>query len=84
MKWREGVYQPADDSQGIDYIIPMPLFADKEFQRGITQAAVIGEGISLAINVPQPIGWVIRQRPTETQTRKHRTERWENVRGSST
>lgn len=68
--------------QGIDYIIPMPLFADKEFKRGYNQAAVIGEGISLAINVPQPIGWVIRQRPTETQTRKHRTERWENVRGS--
>ncbi len=26
----------------------------------------------------------MRQRPTETQTKKHRTERWENVAGSFT
>lgn len=66
--------------QGIDYIVPMPLYPDKEFKRGYNQAALLGEGISSAIQVPQLIGEVVRQRATETQTRKHRTERWENVR----
>jgi len=66
--------------QGIDYIVPMPLYPDKEFKRGFNQAAVLGEGISKAMQVPQLIGEVVRQRATETQTKKHRTERWENVR----
>ena len=34
------------------------------------------------MNIPVINGNVIRQRYTETQTKKHRTERWENVDGS--
>lgn len=68
--------------QGIDAIIPMPLYRDKEYKRGYNQAAKVGEGISEVMQVPQSTGLVNRQRPTETQTRKHRTERWENVQDS--
>ncbi len=66
----------------IDGIIPLPLYADKERQRGYNQATVICNGISAVMNVPVIIGNIIRQRFTETQTLKHRTERWENVVGS--
>jgi ComF family protein len=66
----------------IDALIPLPLYPDKEHKRGYNQAAVICNGISSVMNVPVLNGYVIRQRPTETQTRKHRTERWENVKGS--
>jgi ComF family protein len=66
----------------IDALIPLPLYPDKEHKRGYNQAAVICNGISSVMNVPVLNGNVIRQRPTETQTRKHRTERWENVKGS--
>lgn len=66
----------------IDYLIPLPLYPDKERKRGYNQAAVICNGMSATMNVPVSIGNVIRQRFTETQTRKHRTERWENVSGS--
>lgn len=68
--------------EGIDMIISMPLYPDKEAKRGYNQAAMISEGIGSVMNIPAPSGWVIRERPTETQTRKHRTERWDNVKGS--
>lgn len=66
----------------IDALIPLPLYPDKEYKRGFNQAAIICNGISSVMNIPVLTGQVIRQRPTETQTRKHRTERWENVKGS--
>lgn len=66
----------------IDALIPLPLYADKEHKRGYNQAAVICNGISAVMNVPVLNGAVIRQKNTETQTRKHRTERWENVKQS--
>jgi ComF family protein len=66
----------------IDYLIPLPLYPDKEHKRGYNQATVICNGISRAMNIPVLNNNVCRLRFTETQTRKHRTERWENVEGS--
>ena len=62
-----------------DALIPLPLYAEKERQRGYNQAAVICQGISSAMNIPVLVGNVVRRRSTETQTRKHRAERWQNV-----
>ena len=66
----------------IDYLIPLPLYADKERKRGYNQAKVICDGLSAIMNVPVITGNVNRRRFTETQTRKHRTERWDNVKDS--
>ena len=66
----------------IDAIIPLPLYAGKEHKRGYNQATVICNGISSVMNIPVLNGAVIRQHATETQTRKHRIERWENVKSS--
>ncbi|MFT3978830.1 MAG: phosphoribosyltransferase family protein [Ferruginibacter sp.] len=66
----------------VDYLVPLPLYPDKEFRRGYNQAAVICHGISSILHVPVHSNNVIRKRATETQTKKHRTERWENVEGS--
>jgi ComF family protein len=63
----------------IDAIVPLPLFADKEFKRGYNQATILCNGIGEVMNVPVLINNVVRKRFTETQTKKHRTERWENV-----
>jgi ComF family protein len=63
----------------IDYLIPLPLFADKEYKRGFNQAAVICDGIAMAMDIPVLRNIVTRIKFTETQTKKHRTERWENV-----
>ena len=66
----------------IDALIPLPLFADKEHKRGYNQATVICNCISAVMNIPVLNNAVIRQQATQTQTRKHRTERWENVKDS--
>ena len=66
----------------LDALIPLPLYAGKEHKRGYNQATVICNGISSVMNIPVLNGAVIRQHATETQTRKHRTERWENVKSS--
>jgi ComF family protein len=63
----------------IDALIPLPLFADKEFKRGYNQATIICNGISETTNIPVLKNNVVRKRFTETQTKKQRTERWENV-----
>lgn len=66
----------------IDYLVPLPLYADKEFKRGFNQAEVICRGMTQVMQIPLLNKQVIRQRPTETQTKKHRAERWSNVEGS--
>ena len=66
----------------LDALIPLPLYAGKEHKRGYNQATVICNGISSVMNIPVLNDAVIRQHATETQTRKHRTERWENVKSS--
>lgn len=72
----------SDRFKDVDALIPLPLYADKEHKRGYNQAAVICNGMSSVMNVPVYNKYVIRQHATETQTRKHRTERWENVKDS--
>ena len=63
----------------IDYLIPLPLFAEKEYKRGFNQAEIICQGLSKSTNIPILSKNIVRIRSTETQTKKHRTERWENV-----
>lgn len=66
----------------IDMIMPVPLYPEKERRRGYNQAAVICEGMSSVMKIPVLNNILVRQRSTETQTRKHRPERWQNVTGS--
>ena len=63
----------------IDAIIPLPLFEKKEKKRGYNQAEILCTGISEIMNVPVISKNVVRIVHTETQTKKGRTERWENV-----
>jgi ComF family protein len=65
----------------IDVIIPLPLFERKEKARGFNQAEILCNGIAEIINKPVIIKNVIRKVATETQTKKHRLERWKNVDG---
>lgn len=66
----------------IDALVPLPLFADKERRRGYNQAEIICRGMAISLKLPVITGNVTRNRFTETQTRKHRIQRWENVEGS--
>jgi ComF family protein len=66
----------------VDALIPLPMYTDKQHKRGYNQAAIICKGMSVAMNIPVIHNNVCRQYATETQTRKSRIERWENVAGS--
>jgi len=66
----------------IDALVPLPLYPDIERKRGYNQAAIICDGMSAVMNVRVIKNIVIRQRYTDTQTKKHRIERSENVAGS--
>ncbi len=67
---------------GIDGLIPLPMHPAKERKRGYNQAAVLCDGISAVTQIPVLNQVLVKARVTETQTRKHRTERWVNAEGS--
>jgi ComF family protein len=71
--------QQASRFSGVDCVVPLPLFAKKQEQRGFNQAAVLTASIANQLKVPAIYNNVIRQKFTQTQTKKHRTERWQNV-----
>ena len=66
----------------IDALIPLPLNAEKEFKRGYNQATILCNGMAEVMGVLVIKNNVVRNRFTETQTKKHRAERWENVESS--
>ncbi len=66
---------------GIDLIIPVPLHKKKLHKRGFNQSDIIAEGISEAMHVPVNTDTFNRIEHTETQTKKARYTRWENVKG---
>ena len=69
----------APDYQGIDFIIPIPLHPKKEKIRGYNQSHVIAEGISEIMNIPIAEKCLVRSVFTDTQTKKSREERYQNV-----
>jgi len=63
----------------IDVIIPVPLHPKKEKKRGFNQSKVFADGLSISMNKPVNINSLIRTYSSESQTRKSRFNRWENV-----
>ena len=63
----------------IDGIVPVPLHPRKERLRGYNQSAMFAQGLSEAMDVPLLDKVLVRQTNTQTQTRKKRMERFQNV-----
>lgn len=63
----------------LDLIIPVPLHASRQRQRGYNQSAQFAQGLSEATKIPWDESISVRTQSATTQTRKSRTERWENV-----
>ncbi len=66
---------------GIDIILPVPLHKKKQQIRGYNQSEWIARGIAAVTGISIDTESVVRQKNTETQTRKSSFERWENVEG---
>jgi len=65
----------------VDALIPLPLFRVKEKKRGYNQATILCEGMAESLQVPVLKDAVIRSHHTDTQTKKGRIERWQNMEG---
>jgi ComF family protein len=65
----------------IDAIIPLPLFKTRERKRGYNQAERLAKGVAEVLQKPLWNDLIKRNRSTATQTKKTRSERWENVEG---
>lgn len=63
----------------IDVLIGVPLHKSRLRQRGYNQADYIAHGLSESLNIPYRIDVLKRNRFQESQTKKNRLERWENV-----
>lgn len=74
-------YQLQDSSwiSDIDLLAPVPLFPRKEKLRGYNQATLLANGIAQVIPLPVYPATLSRQQYTATQTKKGRTDRWQNV-----
>lgn len=63
----------------IEAILPVPLHPAKQQLRGYNQASAFAEGLSLGMGLPFYDNVLLRKVFTQTQTRKTRIERWQNV-----
>lgn len=63
----------------IDALIPVPIHPKKAFSRGYNQSEFIAKGIGAVLHIPVQTKWVVKCRATESQTRKNRFLRWDNV-----
>ncbi len=64
----------------IDLVLPIPLHPKKERIRGYNQSLVIAQGLVETMPIKIKENVLVRVEFTETQTRKNRWERYENVR----
>lgn len=69
----------SDFLKSIDAIVPVPLHPRKEKIRGFNQAEMIARGLSEVTSLPLLLGILIRAVFNPTQTKRTKTQRWENV-----
>lgn len=69
----------SDFFKDIDIIVPVPLHIEKQKMRGYNQAEVVAKGISYSLNIPIEVDNLYRNVHTQSQTRKSKLERWQNV-----
>jgi ComF family protein len=69
----------ADTFTKPDALVPVPLSDKRLRERGYNQAELVAQGMGDVLRVPVYAQAVRRHRPTQTQTRKSREERWQNM-----
>jgi len=68
-----------EDFQSVDVILPIPLHSQKKKKRGYNQSESICNGIAKGMGKEHNYSALIRIVDTQTQTKKSRYSRWENV-----
>lgn len=65
----------------IDVIVPVPLHPKKKITRGYNQAEAFAKGLSQSTSIPVSVDELVRLINNPTQTKRSKTQRWENVKG---
>jgi ComF family protein len=65
----------------VNALVPLPLFPSKEKKRGFNQAKILCDGIAEIMEIPVITNSILRKEHTDSQTRKSRVERWQNMEG---
>ncbi|MBL7929728.1 MAG: ComF family protein [Bacteroidia bacterium] len=65
--------------QGIDAVVPVPLHISRLLKRGYNQSEFPAKEIAKCLNCFMDNNLIYRCVKTDTQTKKHRYERWQNV-----
>jgi ComF family protein len=63
----------------VGVIIPVPLHPKRKRKRGYNQSEMIARGLAQSLDRPYDIHTIVRTYASETQTKKSRFRRWENV-----
>ncbi|MDX2359609.1 MAG: phosphoribosyltransferase family protein [Crocinitomicaceae bacterium] len=73
------VLQKTTAFSNVDAYIPVPLHPKKEFIRGYNQSEVLTKGICEVLDAKMDTKTIVRTKHSETQTKKSRFQRWDNV-----
>ena len=71
--------QSAGKLSDVDLILPIPLHPKNLKSRGYNQSEWIAKGLTAATHIPYRTDLLIRTTFTDTQTKKSRFNRWQNV-----
>tara|TARA_R110002072_G_scaffold226960_3_gene383871 strand:- start:11512 stop:12201 length:690 start_codon:yes stop_codon:yes gene_type:complete len=63
----------------VDVVFPVPLHPKKKFIRGYNQSDALSIGICETFGKKLDLKSIVRTKHTETQTKKSRFQRWDNV-----
>jgi ComF family protein len=78
-KWYAEDLKTNDIVSKADFVIPVPLHSKKFKIRGYNQSEEFARGLSEGLKIPLNTNVLKRKEFTETQTKKSKYERWENV-----
>jgi ComF family protein len=65
--------------QSVDLMVPVPLHPKRQRKRGYNQSEVLAKGINESAGISLITNNLVRMHASETQTKKSRSARWENV-----
>jgi competence protein ComFC len=68
--------------KSIDALIPVPIHPKKKFIRGYNQSEELAKGMSEVFKIPVDNHFLKRALHTESQTKKGRFARWDNIEGA--
>lgn len=80
-RWYGAELADAGYQTEFDCVVPVPLHKSKLRKRGYNQSEGFAKGLAAALAAECLPNALIRNRANQTQTRKNRLERWENVEG---